>query len=226
MTKLERRNAVALDDAYFYCRILETKSERPTLYKVCNAIRTLDLALAMHDEPPMPLNICAEAWSRVRDSLFNILISSFQGNFFVYTDEDSGPVDQDSPRPEQGYVTFYPAKSNRKNDSYTSRTERIDPSVLTTLRWLFAEGRNAVEPADFAQEPGVEPEDVEDIEKARELLIKLYAVCEEEASVGKKKAHRRWWQLYWEADACEDKRERHQLRKQMLALQTIWGRPE
>jgi len=68
-----------LDEAYFYCRRLELRLERPALFKVCNAIRTVDLALATEGDfhQAMSSNISPEAWSRVRDQLFKALITSF-----------------------------------------------------------------------------------------------------------------------------------------------------
>jgi hypothetical protein len=226
---------MALDDAYFYCRQLEAGNETPSLFKVANAIGTLDLALAYQSDSPMPVSICSEAWSRVRDSLFEILLRSFAGYFVVYSD---GGLDAETPInvepggewPESGRLEFFPEESRRKNDSYSGWLSCIGPSVLTPIRWCFAEGRQTITPADFEHDFSVSIDDADESETcpedtARELLSKLYAVCEEEASEGKKKAHRKWWQLYWEANSCPNKRERHNLQKQMVTLQSIWGRP-
>jgi hypothetical protein len=223
MSNHERRSAVALDDAFNYCRWLETKSEPPQLYKLCNAIRTLDLALAGQEDSPIPMSLCTDAWSRVRDSLFNNLVSSFAGHFEVF-DSFGNQVDTSSDWPESGTTKFFPARIARRNDGYEGRLERLAPSVVTVLRWCFAEHRQNTVPSDFdnQEEPLVD----EGAEQAEELLDRLYQVCEEEATEGKKKAHRKWWQLYWEANSCPNKRQRHQLEKQMVALEGIWGKPE
>lgn len=223
MTNHERRNSVALDDAFNYCRLLETRAEAPELYKLCNAIGTLDLALAGQDDSPIPVSLCAEAWSRVRDSLFDVLISSFEGRFEVL-DGWAHPVETAGDWPETGTVHFFPDDSNRRNDSYDARLERLGRSVVTVLRWCFAEHRQEITPADFGSEQPAAAEE-EPADEARELLERLYEVCEEQALEGKKKAHRKWWQLYWEADSCPNKRQKHQLRKQMVALEGIWGKP-
>lgn len=218
MASHERRNAIALDDAYFYCRQLENRAEHPDLYKVCNAIRTLDLALEAHDESPMPMTLCTEAWQRVRDGLFATLIASFPGYFFVY-DQWETAVEPGVEWPEHGHVEFFPDGIHRKNESYRGDFQRLPADVLNPLRWAFAEGRQQVQPANFFP-PAAEPD------AARELLERLYNVCEEQAHEGKKKAHRKWWQLYWEADSCPNKRRKHELQKQMVKLQSIWGTPE
>lgn len=218
MASHERRNAVALDDAYFYCRQLENRTAQPDLYKVCNALRTLDLALEAHDESPMPMTLCAEAWQRVRDSLYATLVSAFDGYFFVY-DQYENAVEPGNEWPEAGHVEYFPDRINRKNESYRGEFHRLPPAVLMPLRWAFAEGRQQVHPSNFRQ-----PEAVE--EEARDLLERFNDVCEEQASEGKKKAHRKWWQLYWEANSCPNKRRKHELQKQMVKLQSIWGTPE
>lgn len=213
----ERRNAVALDDAYFYCRQLETRAEGPDLFKLCNAIRTLDIALDAHDESPLPMTLCVEAWSRVRHSLFNILVSSFSGYIFVY-DQCENVVEPGIEWPDGGYIEFYPERINRKNEAYRGSFSQLQPSILMPIRWAFAEGRQQLAPADFRPETSEE-------DAARDLLDRLNIVCEEEASEGKKKAHRKWWQLYWEANSCPNKRRKHELQKQLVLLQSIWGTP-
>jgi hypothetical protein len=82
-TNHERRNAVALDDAVRYCRRLEANTEQPELFMLCNAIRTLDLALEGKEDSPIPMGLCVESWMKVRDSLFDVLVSSFPGRFEV-----------------------------------------------------------------------------------------------------------------------------------------------
>lgn len=231
MASHERRNAVALDDAYLYCRRLETRAEAPDLFRLCNAIRTLDLALEAHNEAPLPMTLCSEAWSRVRDSLFNTLVSSQAGYFFVY-DENDILVEPGTNWPEKGAVEFFPDGINRKNESYRSSFQGMRRSVINPLRWAFAEGRQQTHAQDFieresAPDTSAMPERNPEVEaeEARELLERMYNVCEEQAVEGKKKAHRRWWQLYWEANSCPNKRRKHELQKQMVALQSIWGTP-
>lgn len=224
MAQHERRNSVALDDAYFYCRQLEARSERPTLFKVCNAIRTLDLALQSHEDSPAPVSLTLEAWQSVRDSLFDILVSNFAGYFIVYPNF-SGPLESGGTWPASGMLEFYPERASRKNDSYSGPIERMNQSVVNPLRWKFADGQQQVCPADFSCEAEEAPMDEAEHEAARSLLDKFYEICETQASEGKKKAHRKWWQLYWEANACPNKRQKHELHKQMVALQSIWGTP-
>lgn len=214
-----------LDEAYFYCRRLELKLERPALFKVCNALRTVDLALSPDgsdtEHSVVSAHISAEAWSRIRDQLFKILLTSFPGYFLVYEEGNSEPCEPGNSWPQSGFLEFYPEKILRRFETYSSRFERIDPLTLTTLRWCYSQDRHNISPSLFNSEPDLAGAQ----EEAMAFLDRMYEICEEEAAEGKKKAHRKWWQLYWEANGCPDRRVRHELQKKMLCLQSVWGRP-
>ncbi|MBX9689332.1 MAG: hypothetical protein K2X27_21665 [Candidatus Obscuribacterales bacterium] len=225
MARNERRRSMPLDEAYFYCRRLELKLERPALFKVCNAIRTIDLALDDTENPGFSSHISAEAWSRIRDQLFKILISSFAGYFLVYENGSSEPLEDGRPWPEQGHIEFYPEKILRRFETYQCDFSRLDPSIMTLLRWSYSQERHNISPSLFNTEAELEPESESAQDEALAFLDRMYEICEEEASEGKKKAHRKWWQLYWEANGCPDRRARHELQKKMLSLQSVWGRP-
>jgi len=223
MATRERRSQMALDDAYLYCSKLESGEEPPSLYKVCAAIRTLEAALESCAEPARhwaPV-ITLEAWAEVKDILYNCLVTSFPGYYLVYPEAAPAPLEPGSEWPGSGRLEFYPQRGRRREDSYVSRLDRLQESTLTSLRWCFAEGRKTVEPSDFSRQP---PASVEE-EEAIGLIQRLYDVCLDEATRGKKRAHQKWWQLYWEADSCRDKSQKHELRRQMSRLQTVWGRP-
>ncbi len=225
-SKLERRNTMALDDAYHYLRGLEEGSERPSLHKLCSAIATVDRVLEPELEPGQAVNLSTEVWTCVRDGLFNQLVASFPGGFTVYCD-DGGELEPGSDWPDRGLLEFFPDRTSRKSDSYTARLERLDPQIALALRWCFADGRQVLKASDLNEPPARAAESCQDepADEARQLIERFYAVCEEESTKGKKKAHRKWWQLYWEADTCQDRKAKHKLQKEMLELQSVWGRP-
>ena len=222
MGRYERRRSMPLDEAYFYCRRLELKLERPALFKVCNAIRTVDLALTPEGDchAGASAHISAQAWSSIRDQLFKVLITSFSGYFLVYENGRSEPLEQGSYWPENGYIEFYPEKILRRFETYTCPFSQMDSVTLGILRWCYSQDRHNISPNLFNTEPDLDLED-----ETMAWLDRMYEVCEEEAEQGKKKAHRKWCQLYWEASACADRRLRHELQKKMLCLQSVWGRP-
>ncbi len=223
MTQHERRLSMALDDAYHYCRRLEAREENPELFHLMAALHTVDAALQSAEEgqePRLGPRISCEAWSRVRDSLYDFLVTSTPGYFLVYANDDATPCEAGNQWPDKGLLEFYPESGRRREDRFTSNLDNLDPGTKTTLRWLFAEGRQNVRPSDFSKQPIVLEE-----EEANELLDRLYLVCAEEAARGKKRAHQKWWQLYWEASSCRDNQEKRRLHKDMDRLQAVWGRP-
>jgi hypothetical protein len=227
MSRNERRRGMALDEAYFYCRRLELKLERPALFKVCNAIRTVDLALSPDgsdtESSIVSAHISAEAWSRIRDQLFKILLTNFSGYFLVYEEGKTESLEEGAQWPEKGFIEFYPEKILRRFETYTSDFSRIDAQTLNVLRWSFSQDKRNITPSLFNGETELEPEAGRD--EALAFLDRMYEICEEEAEEGKKKAHRKWWQLYWEANGCPDRRLRNELQKKMASLQSVWGRP-
>lgn len=223
MARHERRNYMALDEAYFYYRRLEVRLERPSLFRICNAFRTIEMALANEINGSSSRHISADAWTAIKNRLFRILLTSFPGYFLVYSEGQDYPLENGAPWPEMGIIEFYPEKILRRFETYRTKFSDLDPTILTRLRWTFAEEKQNISPALFAGLPIGENSDQAD--EAISFLDRLYEICEEEAEEGKKKAHRRWWQLYWEASGCPDKRQRNQIHKQMDSLQTVWGRP-
>lgn len=225
MGKHERRRGIPLDEAYFYCRRLELKLERPALFKLCNAIRTIDLALSAEgcseELQTSPSHISIEAWSRIRDQLFKTLITSFPGYFLIYQSGSNEPLGADAEWPDSGFIEFYPERILRRFENYRANFSQIDSQTLTTLRWCYAQDRHNISPSIFEKEA----DSGSFQEEAIAFLDRMYEICEEEVQEGKKKAHRKWWQLYWEANSCPDRRIRHELQKQMLSLQSVWGRP-
>lgn len=223
MATMERRNSMALDEAYQYCRLLEAGHEVPILHKLVSAIQTIDLAT--DPERKMSPAISSEAWCRVRDSLFGMLVSSFAGYFLVYSDDDIGPVEQGSAWPKLGKLEFYPEAARRRTDFCESRLERLDPEISTSLRWLFARGQQTTNPEHFSKLR--ESKDTqEERTSVSGLLERFYEICEREATAGKKRAHHRWWQLYWDENSCQDKQKKRELRRELLELQAVWGQPE
>jgi len=204
MAKNERRRSMPLDEAYFYCRRLELRLERPALFKVCNAIRTVDLALATEGDfhQAMSSNISPEAWSRVRDQLFKALITSFSGYFLVYAEGHTEALEQGDKWPEEGTIEFYPEKIFVVLKNYRSEFSQMDQPTLTILRWCFSQDKHNITPTLFNNEMDDETAEEQTEVDATTFLDRMYKICEEEAEEGKKKAHRRWCQLYWEANGC------------------------
>jgi hypothetical protein len=226
MAKNERRKTMPVDEVYIYFRRLELKLERPSLFKLCNAIKTVDLALETDAEGNDPAkHFSTEAWSRVRNELFHILLTNFPGYFLVYETGNPNALESGMKWPESGHIEFYPEKILRRFETYDAKLENLQPQIITCLRWCFGQDRQNITPSLFSTTSVEGDEECSATQsEAMKFLDRLYEICEEEANQGKKIAHRRWWQLYWEANGCTDRRQRNELQK-MLSLQAVWGRP-
>jgi hypothetical protein len=225
MAGLERRRKLTLDEVNVYWRKLKEGLERPDLHKLCNAIRTLDLALA-DSGPALCRRLSAKGWSRIRDDCFDFLISSFPGHFIVYDGASATPIEEGADWPEIGMLEFYPELVKRREDAYQAQLEKIHPDVIVRYRWAAAEGRHNTTPQDFVSfRAGMkEPIDEDESIQAQTLLDELYELCASEASKLKKIAHRQWWQLHYEANSCADRRHKSELRRQMIHLELLWGK--
>ncbi len=225
MGSLERRRKLTLDEVNMYWHKLKEGTERADLHKLCNAIRTIDMALA-EDSPVLCRRLSAKCWSRIRDDCFDYLISSFPGHFIVYDGTSTTPVEAGLEWPKIGMLEFYPESVKRREDAYQAQLERIHKDVIVRYRWCFAEGRQNTTPQDFAAfREGLEHlNDNDEAESARNLMEQLYEACAEEAVKLKKIAHRQWWQLHYEADACADRRHKNALKQQMIHLELLWGK--
>lgn len=214
----ERRNSMTLDEISSYWRFLRQSSERPNLHKICDSLNTLDIACGAANV--LGHHLTHEAWSSIRDDMFDRLLSSFPGYFIITAEGGENPTRASDSWPEGGRVEFYPEKANRRSDVYANDLRRVHPSIVLGLRWCLADGRQHTRVEDFESYRN-QPE----AEEARLLLENLYHTIEDEAVKSRKIAHRKWWHLFWEANACSDRRMKSELRRQMSDLKTVWGAP-
>jgi hypothetical protein len=222
MASQDRRRKLTIDEINEYWRRLKEGVDSPSAHKICNAVRILDLALN-ECEAHLSCRLSASVWSKIRDDLFDMLVSSFPGHFLVYPDYDAVPAEPGTPWPQSGTLEFYPEHVKRRDDSCQSDLARVHPAIILRFRWCFAEGRQNTTPADFESYRECAEPSEQDTDEAQLFLDELYQVCAGEATKLKKIAHRRWWQLHDEARNCADRRHKNELRKQMEDLEIVWG---
>jgi len=227
MGSQERRRKLTIDEINEYWRRLKQGTERPNLHRVCNAIRVLDAALT-ESGPEMNKQLSTQDWSRIRNDCFDILVSSFPGFFQIFESLDLPPLDAGSKWPANGYLEFYPDQLNRRDDACHANLNEVHEAIALRLRWGFAEGRQNVTPEDFANfsEINEKLKNTAEEHEAQTSLNRIYEACAHEASKLKKIAHRKWWQLHYLASSCSDHHQKLHLRKQMDALELVWGRSQ
>jgi len=223
MASPDRRRKLTIDEINEYWRRLKEGVDSPSAHKICNAIRILDLALA-DSESQLNHRLSKPVWSRIRDDLFDMLVSTVAGHFLVYPDYDDAPAEPGSTWPNSGTLEFYPEHVKRRDDSCQADLTRVHPAIILRFRWCFADGRQSTTPQEFESYRECADRGEQETEEAQSFLDELYQICAGEASKLKKIAHRKWWQLHYEASNCADRTHKTQLRKQMLNLELIWGR--
>ena len=224
MARIERRNSLTLDEVSRYWRKLRS-GENPDLVTILNSIRTIDLAFDTNFSS-LTKHLSPDTWSRIRKDLFDILITSFEGQFLLYPNNYPYAIAPPGDWPENGNIEFHPLKSNRKSDVLRSDLESIHPQVIMSLKWCFADGRNHIHPHDFqTYRESLFDIACEEEHLSSEFLDKLLEVCVDEVNKSQRIAHRKWWHLCSEVSSCTDKRTRNTIRKLIGQLETVWGIP-
>jgi len=224
MATSDRRRKLTISDINEYWRRLNDGAEKPEVFKMVNAIKVLDFALA-DCESALCKRLSAHAWARIRNDLFDMLITSFNGYFLVYKDDAVNPLEQTDRWTQTGRVEFYPEKANRREDAMSADLSKVHPAIVLRLRWCFAEGCQNITPDDFSsyREVADEADEVSEAERAGQLE-EVYEACAMEASTLRKIAHRKWWHLHYQHRGCSDSRQKGTLKKQMDELELVWGR--
>lgn len=216
---LERRKqSMSLDAAYYYLRHLELNLQTPDLYKVCNSIRTIDTVLAdKHGRPEVMRNFTDSAWQKVKEGLFQILLTRFSGRFIVYSVTAEKPLTPGMDWAENGFVDFYPEKLSRPSEFYTLSLKNLAPACRGVLKRVFLEARLSTKPEDFAGTDNA-------LERnAKSTLMRIYDVCEQEAEAGKIRANSTKNSLEAELRRSADRQRRKEIRRQLVKLESVWG---
>jgi hypothetical protein len=213
-----RRQNMSLDAAYYYLRHLELKLQTPDLYKICNSIKTVDAVLAdKQGRSDIMRNFTDSAWQKVKERLFQLLLTNFAGRFIVYSVTAKTPLTPGMEWSENGFVDFYPEKPTRPDEFYSLPLKSITQANCAVLKKAFLEAKLSVQPEDFAAcEITSERSDTSS-------LLRIYDICEQEAETGKLKANSVRNGLEAELRRCTDRQRRKEIRRHLLKLQMIWG---
>jgi hypothetical protein len=213
-----RRQSMSLDAAYYYLRHLELKLQSPDLYKVCNSIKTVDAVLAdKQGRADIMRNFTDSAWQKVKERLFQVLLTTYPGRFIVYSVTAKSPLTPGKEWSENGFVDFYPEKQTRPDEFYSLPLKSLTQANCAVLKRAFLEAKLSIKPEDFVGN------EVTDERSAASSLMRIYDICEQEAETGKSKANSVKNGLEAELRRCTDRQRRKEIRRHLLKLQTIWG---
>jgi hypothetical protein len=215
MSRVDRRNKLALDESYRYYKTIEA-GESPQIFKLTKSLRTLSTALAFADSGEFKLT--RQLWKRLQQALFDRLINTFGGDVRIF-DMDGNELLAGGKLPEDGYVQFHPEGCKRADDVVRLELSRVYPKTFKGLQKLWLSGRTRVTPVDF--------EEIAECGDDGVCLMKPVVVGHDvlntESQSGKSAAYTKWWELYWQAYCTKNKHERDNIFKHMLEIEAVWG---
>lgn len=214
MTRTDRRQRTALDEAYRYYNKIESQEEPLELYRLVKAVRTLSFALAFSDTGEFKLT--RQLWKRLHQALFDRLINNFSGTARVFDENHDERVCR-RPFPESGYLEFYPDGCKRADDANEIELSRLYPKTASVVKRVWEERGAHLLPRDFVGG------DCEGGVCFMRPLVTGHEVLCEESRKGRDEAYHRWWELYWDAYCTADRRCQEAIMRQMYDLESVWG---
>lgn len=214
MATMDRREKLALDEAYSYYLALDKGEAQPELYRVVRCFKTVTSALSMSNGHHFKLT--RQLWKRIQQALFDRLITSFPG-YVMMTDADGEPAESRVDMPEEGIIEFHPDNCRRKDDIFRMDIKHMYPATHYALSKSWKAKGSRVSPADMVQtECGPSGCFLKPVVLGQEVL-------DEEAQAGKDTAYKEWWDLYWQAYCTKNKHDQTILNRQMDELESVWG---
>jgi hypothetical protein len=214
MSRVDRRNKLALDESYRYYRTLES-GESPQIFQLTKSLRTLSTALAFADQGEFKLT--RQLWKRLQQALFDRLINTFEGELRVF-DMSGKKYEPGKSLPADGYVQFHPQGCKRADDVVQLELSRVYPKTYIGIERTWLAGRSHTTPADFEQisecDGGI---------CMMKPVVVGHDVLSNESRSGKAEAYTKWWELYWQAYCTKDKQERASIFKHMTEIEAVWG---
>lgn len=214
MRRLERRRRTALDEVYRYYKDIDENRRPLELYQLLKCLNTVNLALAFSDNGEFKLT--RQLWRRLHQALFDKLITSFAGHVVIY---DSGwqEVKSGSAFPEEGIIEFCPDECRRADDVIQFDIARLYPKTAYAISKFWVNGRNHSSPVDY------NAGDCDGELCFMKPIVVGQEVLKEESLKGRDQAYQKYWELYWQAYCCKNRKEVHELQQQMSQLENVWG---
>ena len=213
MRRLDRREKLALDEAYRVFRVITKDESPPDLFQLVRCIRTVGNALSTPNDGQLKLTV--RLWRRIHLALFDKLFTSYSAHVVIY-DADGGVLKPKKPIPDQGVLEIHPEGLRRADDTFKMEIENLHPDTRLVLNKIWTERGGSTRREDFSS-----------YDCGEYCAPKHFVVGDEllqaESTKGKEQAYGRWWDLYWQAYCTHDKEEKRHIQKQMESIEAVWG---
>jgi len=213
MARNDRRDKLALDEAYRLFKQLDKEETTPNIFQLVRCLKTVNYAIASSENGHFKLT--KRLWQRIQFSLFDRLFTAFPV-YVVVMRADGSVLDAKSVIPETATIEIHPEGLRRNDDGFSLAFEDLHPNTRGAFLKVWHERGNNTRPQDFAN---YQCEDY--------CVPKMFVIGDEvltsESTAGKEKAHQKWWELYWQAYCADAKDSRQTILNQMQALELVWG---
>lgn len=235
----ERRERVALDEAYEFYKQLLSQGATENLHSLVNALKTVSTALEAAERGE--LEITVRLWRKIRQALFDQLLTGFSSHVVVIT-ADGRVLAEKEDLPDDSTLELYPEGLKRSDDFFTAALEDLHPHTRSLLDRVWRTRGATIRKEDFlaGEKPGpeAEPESQPDSQSESQsgdsckdgvcaLRPNSFVVGAEllsaEAKNGREKAYQEYWRLYWQSYCSPRAREKQYLVRQMASLEAVWG---
>lgn len=214
MARTDRREKVALDQAYDFYRSTVGSGENVSLHSLVSSLKTVSHALNASEQGQLKLT--TRLWLRMKQALFDKLVTSFPAHVIIY-DGSNKAIQPRQRIPEDGAIEIHPEGLRRDDDRFQIEIKHLHPLTKNHIQKVWQE-----------RGPITRQEDFSSYECTGDVCVpKLFVLGDEilqrEASAGKRQAYEQWWELYWKAYCTPDRKEKLTLNKQMNCIENVWG---
>lgn len=213
MVRINRREKLALDDAYRYFRTLTKEERTPDLFELANCLKTVSSAL--RSSAYSDFKLTTRLWQRIQVSLFDKLMASYPAHLVVLSNS-CGTVSLKADIPDDAILELHPEGLRRADDVFSIELKNLHPITQLRLRKLWKE-----------KGPYTRPEEFSHTECEGVCAVKPFIIGDDllqsESEQGKQCAYQKWWELYWQAYCSSDKGERLAIQNEMSLLEAVWG---
>jgi hypothetical protein len=213
MGKLERREKLALDEAYKEFRAITKDEGSADLFQLVKCLKTVGNALSSARGGQLKLTI--RLWQRIQIALFDKLLTSFPAHVVIYS-SDGSALKPKRAIPEGAIVEIHPEGLRRADDFFKMEIEQLDPITRHVLNKIWEERGNSTRREDFANFDCGEY-------CTRKYFVVGDEVLRSESQKGKEQAYSEWWDLYWQAYCTPDKQQKKHIAKRMESIESVWG---
>jgi len=214
VARVDRRQKLALNEAYQYYLSLDKNHILPELYELVKCLKTVNAALAISNGH---FKLTVQLWRRIQQALFDRLITTFPG-YVTVMDVQGQQLKPGSRLPSDGVVEFHPDRCRRRDDIFALQVKNLYPATEHHLMKAWQEKKQQRLSADDFPSTECGPDGC-----FLKPVVLGTEVLDAESQKGRDEAYRNWWDLYWQAYCTGNRHEKVIIYKRMDQLEAVWG---